>query len=234
MPKLTVEDGFVYIWYNKSNGKKYIGVHKGHPDDGYICSSKLMLEDYNKNSDAFHREIIYTGKFQDAISLECELLKDVNAKKNLEYYNMHNGDGNFYRTSWTQESKNKVSKSLKGKLAWNKGKKLSEEQKVKMKVPKSEEYKARRKGVVFSEEHKEKLRKPKTEEHKEKLRQANLGKKLSEETKSKISTTSVGKKWSDSRHLQPHPRLGKKHSEEAKEKMKEAKAKRKLNKHEFT
>lgn len=142
---------------------------------------------------------------------------------------MHNGDGKFYKTSsdWTQESKDKIRKSMKGKTAWNKGMKMAEEQKVKMRIPKSEEYKASRKGVVFSVEHKAKLRKPKTEEHKEKLRQANLGKKKSEETKLKIGKSGLGRSWSESRHQQPRPFSGRKHTEETKEKMRAAKRKSK-------
>ena len=34
-----MKDSFVYIWHNISNGRKYVGYHKGTLDDGYICSS---------------------------------------------------------------------------------------------------------------------------------------------------------------------------------------------------
>jgi hypothetical protein len=212
----TFVNGFVYVWHNTSNGKKYIGVHKGTPCDGYICSSKRMLEDYNKEPSAFHREIIYVGEYQSAIDLETKLLKQIDAKQDPNYYNMHNGDGKFYKTSgdWSQESRNKLSTSLKGKVPSNKGMKMTEEQKVKLRVPKSEE-------------HKEKLRRPKSKEHKEKLRQANLGKKASQETKAKISLSSAGKKWSQNRYLKPAPFSGKKHTEETKKKMRETKARMK-------
>ena len=30
-------NSFVYEWTNKNTDMKYIGVHKGTPDDGYVC-----------------------------------------------------------------------------------------------------------------------------------------------------------------------------------------------------
>jgi hypothetical protein len=32
-------EAFVYEWYNLTNGKSYIGYHKGNINDGYISSS---------------------------------------------------------------------------------------------------------------------------------------------------------------------------------------------------
>ena len=38
---LEQNTSFIYLWYD---GKKfYLGVHKGTPDDRYICSSKVVL-----------------------------------------------------------------------------------------------------------------------------------------------------------------------------------------------
>ena len=32
-------EAFVYEWENQENGKKYVGYHKGHTNDGYTFSS---------------------------------------------------------------------------------------------------------------------------------------------------------------------------------------------------
>lgn len=58
----------------------------------------------------------------------------------------------------SNETKNKLSKSLKGKTAWNKGKKMSEETRKKLSI----KHKGRpspRKGVVLSLETREKISK---------------------------------------------------------------------------
>lgn len=49
---------FVYRWTDTLTGMMYIGVHKGLPDDGYICSSKVMLPIYHERPDTFIREIM--------------------------------------------------------------------------------------------------------------------------------------------------------------------------------
>ena len=33
-----MEEAFTYILHNETNGKKYVGYHKGDENDGYICS----------------------------------------------------------------------------------------------------------------------------------------------------------------------------------------------------
>jgi hypothetical protein len=109
-----MNEAFLYQWIDKTTNKKYIGIHKGAVDDGYICSSKVMLEEYVKRPMDFQREILYLGSFDDMVMKETELLKNVNAAKNPEYYNMHNGDGNFYNKGHTEETKKKISKKNKG------------------------------------------------------------------------------------------------------------------------
>jgi hypothetical protein len=43
-----LKEAFVYCWTDKLHNKLYVGVHKGNVDDGYICSSKIMLKEYKK------------------------------------------------------------------------------------------------------------------------------------------------------------------------------------------
>ena len=121
-------DSFLYVWTDKATNKLYIGTRKGTVNDGYVCSGKQMLEQYKKRPTDFIRQIVATGTYKDMISLECAMLRSVDAKHNQDYYNQHNGDGNFYNKGHTQETREKL------KIARNKrtdkprlGKLLSEE-----------------------------------------------------------------------------------------------------------
>lgn len=106
------EDSFLYCWTDKHTNKLYVGVHKGHQSDGYICSSKHMLEEYKKRPQDFSRQIIATGTLKDMFLLENKILTSVNAKKDPLFYNRHNGDGNFYNKGHTEETKNKLRRKL--------------------------------------------------------------------------------------------------------------------------
>ena len=50
--------GFVYIWRDKKRKMYYIGCHWGTEDDGYICSSKRMWQNYNRRPGDFKRRIL--------------------------------------------------------------------------------------------------------------------------------------------------------------------------------
>lgn len=114
----------------------YIGVHKGTFDDGYICSSKIMKKEYKVRPNDFIREIIAEGDYPLMQLFEETLLKTVDAANDDQFYNLHNGNGKFYlkghtdeakqkmkanhTKSWTgrehtDETKSKMSKSMKGK-----------------------------------------------------------------------------------------------------------------------
>ena len=83
---------------------------------------------------------------------------------------------------WSDESKEKLSKSKKGMSTWNKGKKLSEEHKSNI-----------------GKANKGKKLRPHSEEHRAKLSAAmkgkNKGKHLSEEQKKELSEAKKGKHW---------------------------------------
>lgn len=74
-------EAFVYSWRNKETGRLYIGWHKGSPDDGYVCSSKILREEYEKDQSKFERFIIARGTAEDMVALETAILKSVDAKK---------------------------------------------------------------------------------------------------------------------------------------------------------
>lgn len=50
--------GFVYIWYDRKHKRYYVGSHWGTEDDGYICSSKWMMQAYKLRPKDFKRRII--------------------------------------------------------------------------------------------------------------------------------------------------------------------------------
>lgn len=110
-----MKEAFVYSWRNKETNRLYIGWHKGSPDDGYVCSSKVLMEEYKKDNSKFERFIIAEGTAEDMVALEAQILKTVNAKDNPEYYNQHNGDGLFHLQKHTAESREKIANAKRGK-----------------------------------------------------------------------------------------------------------------------
>jgi len=117
-----MNEAFVYCWTDKSTNKLYIGSHKGSIEDGYVCSSKYMLEEYKKRPNDFTRQIIAQGNIPDIRKLEAKILKSVDAKVNEEFYNRHNNDG-FYFDGWSSNTMTEEHKKNIGKA--NKGRKIS-------------------------------------------------------------------------------------------------------------
>jgi hypothetical protein len=163
-----MNEAFVYCWSNHTNGRSYVGYHKGCIDDGYICSSKSeeFWEDFNNNKMKWSRQIIANGSIEDCRILEFEILKASNL--NILYNN-----GYAKAVVMTEEVKEKLSKSLIGV-------KKSEETKRKM----SEAQKRRDPKI--------------TQQRVEQMTNAKLGKTLSEETKKKISQANFGKRYQQS------------------------------------
>jgi hypothetical protein len=128
-------EAFIYCWTDTNRNMLYVGTHKGTPDDGYVCSGKLMLEEYNKRPQDFKREVMAFGSYNDMINFETKILKATNAAEDKSFYNQHNGDGNFFNKGHTEATRAKL------KIARNKrtdkprlGKKLSEEGKIKASI----------------------------------------------------------------------------------------------------
>ena len=104
--------GFVYRWYDSSNGMYYVGSHKGTVDDGYIGSGKRFSRAYSKRPECFTREIFYVG--EDYRELEEFILDTIDAKSNPAYYNLINGS---FNCKFSKEQREKISNSLRGKKA---------------------------------------------------------------------------------------------------------------------
>ena len=88
-------ESFVYCWTDLGMNKLYVGVHKGTPDDGYVCSSKPMMEEYTKRPNDFSRQIISFGTYPEMYVLESAILKAAGADKDPGYYNLHINNGKF-------------------------------------------------------------------------------------------------------------------------------------------
>ena len=76
------------MWISKDTDKKYIGYHKGYPDDGYIASSESFLQDYNESPTRFFRTILAYGSSQRMYELETKLLLDLETRMSPSYYNL--------------------------------------------------------------------------------------------------------------------------------------------------
>lgn len=117
--------GFVYLWTNNITKKKYIGAHVGKVDDGYIGSGKHFKKSVEKYGlENFERKILYF-EYESVENLwikEYELIKENDAVKSKEYYNLCNPppklikyiDGNIEKIV-TEETRNKLSEIAKNR-----------------------------------------------------------------------------------------------------------------------
>jgi len=157
---------YIYKWTHILTNKWYIGSRTKencHPDDGYICSSKIVKPLIEAAPTEWRREVLHTGIAADIILLEAQLLESLNAKHDKNSYNLHNGDGNFTTAGivMSEEWRQKISKS-------NTGKNRTTESK--------ENYKRANQLKAQDPVYLEKLRKPKPEGFGEKISKATTGK----------------------------------------------------------
>ena len=78
-------EAFVYCWSDNATAKVYVGVHKGTPDDGYVCSSKRMMPEYKARPQDFSRQIIAQGTLNDCAVLEVAIIKKLLLDKDTCY-----------------------------------------------------------------------------------------------------------------------------------------------------
>ena len=108
----------------------YIGCHWGREDDGYICSSNWMRNDYKRHKDNFAKrriiKRIYTNR-QDLLETEyrlIQLIKDEELGK--KYYNLSKKHfGHWYidkeKRLTIAEQTSKRCKGVPTGRSWNKG-----------------------------------------------------------------------------------------------------------------
>jgi hypothetical protein len=115
----------VYCAHNKINGKKYIGSHSLN-DPKYLGSGfrlKRAIKKHGKNN--FYRITLWEGPEEFKREMEEYYIKYFDAYKSSLFYNMsEKGVGcptGKYNFPKTQEVKDKISKSMKGKNTWSVG-----------------------------------------------------------------------------------------------------------------
>jgi len=161
-------EAFVYCWTDHKTNMLYIGSHKGNPDDGYVCSSKHMLSEFEKRPNDFTRQIIASGYWKDMLIFEGKILKAVDARVNENFYNKHENDGLFFE-GWTSETMTDEHK-----------KNLSEAAK-----------KRKRTKEHLKKLHEGRRNSKNTKEHNEAIRQYHLGRKHTEESKQKMRESAL-------------------------------------------
>jgi len=174
----------IYKTTNLVNRKIYIGQDVNN-DPKYLGSGKLLLnaiKKYGKNN--FQKEILETCLTTDELNKrEQYWIKELDSTNRKIGYNISFGG---QLSSWkglkhSEETKEKISQSLKGKKPWNKGKEnvYCDETKTKMSKAKLG------KQIWLGKKH--------SDETKKKLSKINLGKVHSEETKRKMSDSHLGR-----------------------------------------
>lgn len=90
---------YVYKWTHIPTLRWYVGCRYAtgcHPDDGYICSSKIVKPLIKANPEEWRREIIAVGSKVDMLELEHEILTLFDAAKDSRSFNKNNGGGKFF------------------------------------------------------------------------------------------------------------------------------------------
>ena len=97
--RFKMTKAYLYRWTEIATGKWYIGSRYAkncHPDDGYICSSKVVKPLILSNPSGWSREVLVIGTPTDMRELESKYLTILNAAKDPLSYNIRNGSGSFH------------------------------------------------------------------------------------------------------------------------------------------
>ena len=109
-----MEQAYVYKWTHLPSLMWYVGSRtskNAHPDDGYICSSKIVKPLIQATPEEWSREIIDVGTRQAMKELEAEILQLFDAAADPRSFNKNNAKP---AGGWNA--------GLKGvQVAWNKG-----------------------------------------------------------------------------------------------------------------
>jgi group I intron endonuclease len=185
----------IYKTTNLINGKIYIGQSR-YNDVNYLGSgTKLIASIHHYGKENFTKEILEEcDSIEQLNERERHWIDQLNAMDTKIGYNLKSGGNQNVLLS--EETKNKISRSLKGCISYTRS--------VEHKKLQSIKHKGQGKGrrltgetkIKISESNKGKHSNPKSVEMKQKLSEINKGKKASTETKRKMSEAKKGKKAS--------------------------------------
>ena len=229
-----INEAFVYEWKNLTNGKSYIGYHKGNVDDGYIASShnKEFWNDFYNLEMKWVRQIISEGSKDDCLRIEQNILKQIDLK-NGKYYNNARGCDIIFTQGVLDKMSNSHKKRWENMTTEQRlehGKKIS---KTKKGIPRPKEVREKLSELLKGKSFSERFGEERAQQIGNKISQANKGKHYhSEEHKRNLSLKLMGNKYGENQSeetkrlkrekwLNNNP--GKNKSEETKRKMSESK-----------
>ena len=151
---------YVYKWVYKPNLNWYVGsrtAKNAHLDDGYICSSKIVMPLIVESPDDWERSIIATGTKEEMRKLESEVLTLFDAANDPRSYNRHNQNGKFFCIKHSEATLKKLRENHP-----NLGKKRPDHSKLmqgkKRKPEDIAKWSAKLRGKPFTAEHIENLK----------------------------------------------------------------------------
>ena len=106
-----MEQAYVYKWLHLPTYCWYIGsrtAKKCHPNDGYVCSSKIVKPMILSAPNEWKRTVVAVGKADEMRQLESEILILVDAKNDLRSFNQHNQNGKFVCIKHSEKTKQKI------------------------------------------------------------------------------------------------------------------------------
>ena len=182
-------NSFVYKWIHNESGKTYVGYHKGSVNDNYVCSINKNNPNYDEfwaahKNNELSRTIVAGGLTdEEALRLEHIIWK-IEKRKGTELYNPRKWNAHRFQFDSagnivgpmegrpvSQETRDKISKSTKGK------------------IKRSDEYKEKLSKSLMGHEV--------SEETRAKISKANKGRKRSGDVRKAISKRMKGKTLSE-------------------------------------
>jgi hypothetical protein len=90
-------EAYLYQYTNLTDGKMYVGIHKGSVDDSYNHSStnEEFAKVFSNSKSKLKFEVIDYGDYIAMQNAEYNILKKADARKNPMYYNKSNGFPQF-------------------------------------------------------------------------------------------------------------------------------------------
>lgn len=199
--------GFIYIWYDRKRKMYYIGCHWGTTNDGYICSSKRMRDNYRNRPQDFKRRILRSNIEREKLLEEefkwLDLIGDNELGK--KYYN--HSKRHFGHWSANPKQTAAMRERNLGKNNPMFGKKHPE-----LWIKKMSENNSGERNPFFGKKHSEESKKKMSETRKGKKtgKSWNKGIPMKNEVKQVLSSKFSG---------EGNPFFGKKHSEETKKRI---------------